>query len=596
MVSIEGRLAELAGQRVLRVKANPVLCNGMKLNKASIVAFGLVLMATQVFAAAEHSCGAPATGDFISYTVEPQLTDGPQGLLVHLRFRLQGRTGVVLVLPSEWQGLTKLYASVQNVTGVSASTTVDEIGDPARRRISFRPGTIVSVDYVYAPSSAGPNNTFFAPQLDANHLALTGRNFLVYPDIDEHEPISVSIAWTGFASNWVLADNLAATGSCHEATKLLDLSNGMFIGGDFRLTRAPLEGVSVYLAIRGKWAFTDDEFARLAAKIVTAERGFWGDRRDEHYLMALVPIEQPAGEYAGTAVENAFLMQMSPGTPIGLDTDFLLAHEIFHAWNPGQLGEVKSDPVYWFGEGFTDYYAWRFLLLTKLISSEQYVDAINRSYSEYVSSPARNLAKEKVVSQYFTDASAQRVPYLQGSLIALKWNARIVERTHGRQTLDDAMRTLRQQARQSEQILTDETLASFFATYAGPEVAADVRAIALGSTIPLPADGLGNCFEVVKRPLFVFDPGFAIDALYRNGIIRGVREGGPAYQAGLRDGQIVIRNSTINPNDPNQAIELTLTEQMGTKTVTYLPRTSGSDVDQFIEKADHAQCGRMAFN
>jgi predicted metalloprotease with PDZ domain len=129
-------------------------------------------------------------------------------------------------------------------------------------------------------------------------------------------------------------------------------------------------------------------------------------------------------------------MVMSPGTQFSFDVQFLFAHEAFHTWNPVQLGAVTpKGPIYWFSEGFTDYYARLLLLRASLMNKQQYADEINRVYSEYMSSPARNYPEQLVQAKYFNDSNAQRLPYLQGTLLALKWNLNIDEHSHGSQTL-----------------------------------------------------------------------------------------------------------------------------------------------------------------
>ncbi len=317
--------------------------------------------------------------------------------------------------------------------------------------------------------------------------------------------------------------------------------------------------------------------------MLSVEREFWNDRNVPYYLVTLMPIDAPSGEYAGTAVEDGFLMLMSPGTPLGFDVQFLLAHEIFHTWNPAQLGEVgPEDPIYWFSEGFTDYYARLLLLRSSVITPQEYLKEINRVYSEYMASPARNFGKQFVKSEYFDNPSAQRLPYLQGSLLALKWNALIGEHNARRQSLDDAMRALRQKAQSSEQTLTDQSLGAFLATFAGSDTVSDIRNyIVSGQTIPLPPNALGGCFSTAKRSFYAFDSGFDIDSLYRDGRIRNVKDGSEAYQAGLRDGQTVLRSGTIDPNDPDHAIDMTVLNSGMPKKVHYLPHGTQSEIDQY---------------
>jgi predicted metalloprotease with PDZ domain len=557
----------------------------MNLRPSAVLGLSLLIFFSTVSSliGAELPCKSPSLGNFVAFTIEQRSGSGTPALLVRLTFRVAGRSHIDLVFPSTWQGLTGLNESIHDLRALSASTPLTPGRGQSAQQVTFGKGTSVSLEYVYEPGSTFSGlNAFLSPVLDTNYFVLPGRTFLVYPDLDEHEQIPVLVEWKGFSPEYTLADNLEVGGRCHRANELLKVSNGIFIGGDFRLTRVPLNSGSVYLAARGEWTFEDHDFAARIAKIVSTERTFWTDSVATQYLIVLTSMEGPPGKYSGTAVEDALLLRISPGTKIDFDIDFLLAHEIFHAWNPAQLGEISKDPVHWFAEGFTDYYARKFLLRAGLIGIDQYLETLNTSYSEYVTSPVRDHSKDEIQSEYFSDYSAQKLPYLQGSLLALRWNALIREHSGGKVGLDDAMRLLRQRARRSEQTLTDESLGEFFGEFTGTNLTSEIHDyIAAGHIIPLPGDAFGNCVHTVQRPVFKFEAGFDIDALYRTGLIKGVKPASEAYGAGLRDGQIVLRNSAINPNDPNQAVEIDVATQEGRKAVRYLPRTVGAVVDQY---------------
>lgn len=583
---LDSAMNEVNGQTVLLQGCD--ILYGM--NRAGFRALLFIIPAFSLAHAAD-TCSSPQARTFVSYRIQPASIDGHVALKVNLSFRFEDRSAIDLVLPSEWQGATELYKSIHQITVVSpASLTGSE--NPSRRHISFERGKPVQLQYFFNPVSENPNsNISFGPLLNSDFFVLTGRNFLVYPDLPEHDSIPVSLEWANFPAGWTLADSLGANEICQQTSALLKLSNGLFIGGDFRLQKALLLGPQVYLAIRGKWQFDDAALAELAAKVITTERQFWDDRNLKSYVLALVPLEGPAGEYGGTAIEGGFLMFMSSGTQFSSDVQFLFAHEAFHTWNPVQLGEVSpKDPIYWFTEGFTDYYARLLLLRASLMNQQQYADEINRVYSEYMSSPARNYSEQVVQAKYFNDSNAQRLPYLQGMLLALKWNLIIDEHSHRSQTLDDAMRLLKRKAEVTEQVLSDQSLASFFAGFAGAGVIADIRDyIESGKTIPLPPGALGPCFQVGKRAIHKFDAGFDIDPIYRTGTVQGVRQESEAYKAGLRDGQTVTRSSTIDPNNPNQPIEMTVVDSGIPKRIRYFPQGDSLDIDQyeFAEGTEH---------
>ncbi len=80
----------------------------------------------------------------------------------------------------------------------------------------------------------------------------------------------------------------------------------------------------------------------MAQKILATERGFWHDTAIPTYLITLLPSDDTPGSYAGTALEDSFSLFMSSSATLDFNTKFLLAHEMFHGWNAGKLGEIRD--------------------------------------------------------------------------------------------------------------------------------------------------------------------------------------------------------------------------------------------------------------
>lgn len=539
---------------------------------------------------------APRDGEFVSYVVRAGESTY-FSLNVLLTFRLRNRSEIDLLLPSEWQGAKNLYEHVHNLHALSPGTSILDSSDRSRKHLSFERGKTVQLEYSFRQDGTTSGDSYFSPVLNSNFFVLTGRNFIVRPDLPEHEILPVSLQWESFPKEWTLVDSMGIGDSCHHADNMLSISNGLYVGGDFRLREETVSGFPVVVAIRGNWSFTDERFAETAAKILAAERDFWNDHRVRHYLIAAIPIDAPAGEYAGTAVENGFLTLMAPETELGVDLEFLLAHEMFHSWNPAQLGEVSAEsPVYWFAEGFTDYYAYQFLARTSLITSQQYVDEVNKTLAEYSTSAVKNLDEHAVEAGYFANPAVQRLPYLQGSLLALKWNALIRKRSASKMSLDDAMRFLRQKAQHSQQSLSDQSLGKYFESLGGPDVIHDIQShVVSGETLTPDADALGSCYQLDQKELYTFEAGFDVESTYREGRMRGVKPNSAAFKAGLRDGQIIMRSGAIDPNDPEHEIVMTVLDHGRPSTIQYLPHGNSLEVDQYELKPQfHEQCPGIA--
>lgn len=73
------------------------------------------------------------------------------------------------------------------------------------------------------------------------------------------------------------------------------------------------------------------------------------------------------------------------------------------------------------------------------------------------------------------------------------------------------------------------------------------------------------------RALVIYDLGFDADASKTAGKITGVEADGPAFSAGLRDGQ-ALKHVSISRNQPDRIAEITIQTDGGPQTIKYYPR------------------------
>ncbi len=331
------------------------------------------------------------------------------------------------------------------------------------------------------------SSSYFRVILDHSYFQVSGRNFLIYPDLPEDEELPLSLEWKELPAKWNVVDSFGGDGICQAATaKLIKLTNGLFVGGELRTTKLRVGDQVVYFATRGSWEFPDAAFSDLARKILASERAFWHDTAIPSYLITLLPSDDTPGNYGGTAMEDSFALFLSRSAILDFNTKFLLAHEMFHSWNAGKLGEIKGEVPYWFTEGFSDYYARLLLLRSGLINQEEYERDIDSQYREYLDSPVLHVTGKRARDLFFADANLQRLAYLRGDFLALHWDQTIRQRSSGKESLDTAMLSLSQLAKRKELILTDDFLASYFGHYIGSEGSREVQEyIENGETIPL---------------------------------------------------------------------------------------------------------------
>jgi predicted metalloprotease with PDZ domain len=435
-------------------------------------------------------CGSlPLSGRFLAYSIHPIIADGSLSLEVTVRFRLPAAKGTSLILPSEWHGQKDLYKAIQSLEALSTRTVIQEGESPWSRKVTFPLGQVVRLRYRVKKDWNGEINasSYFRVMLDHSYFHVSGRNFLVYPDLPDDESLPLSLEWKDLPPKWTAIDSFAGSGPCQSlTTRMIKLSNGLFAGGELRTTKLVVDGEPVYFATRGGWEFSDAEFAEIARRILSTEREFWGDTSIPNYLITLLASDDTPDNYVGIALEDSFALFMSNRRVLDFDTKFLLAHEIFHSWNAAKLGEIREETPYWFTEGFTDYYARALLLRAGLITDEEYDRSVTSLYQEYRLSRVLHVTGKQARERVLVDYDIQRLAYLRGDFLALRWDELIRQKSGGKQSLDTAMLDLFLDARRKELLLTDDFLAKHFGSYFGSDGAQDVQKyIEEGETIPL---------------------------------------------------------------------------------------------------------------
>ena len=240
-----------------------------------------LILTTALAVPAVAGCGSePAGGRFLAYTIKPVIADDGLSLDVTVSFRLPGAKGTGLVLPSEWQGQKDLYKAVHELEALSRGTFLQEGENQWSRRVSFPLGQVVRLHYRVTKDWGGKidASSYFRVMLDRSYFQVSGRNFLVYPDLPDDENLPLFLEWKDLPAQWSAVDSFAGTAPRQSlTTRIIKLSNGLFAGGEMRTTKLTVDGHPVYFVSRGNWKFADSAFSEIAQKILATEREFWGD-------------------------------------------------------------------------------------------------------------------------------------------------------------------------------------------------------------------------------------------------------------------------------------------------------------------------------
>lgn len=480
-------------------------------------------------------------------------------------------------LPNEWGGQQELFKAIRNIS-VSEGAVLSDTEKPFLKTVAHKPGEKITVRYEIAQDFQGPlkNAVRYRPVTDTSYIHWIGNTIWILPEWDEQAENVVSIEWKGFPKTWTIANSFAISHRKQKfQAKLPELTSAIFVAGDFRLTTTKARGNEVNVAIRGKWQFRDAELAEMIRKVIETERDFFADHSQKYYLVTLVQTDEGpnTSSFGGTGLTDSFALFATPEASVDRIRG-LLSHEYAHNWIPGKLGQMP-DPeqsLYWFSEGFTEFYTFKLLLNGGLITPSEFASAYNDRIRDYYVLPVRTSPNDRIVADFWKDRNVQRLPYLRGFLFATNLDAEIRVKSGGKTSLDDAIREMFADSKIKKNPLSFESLTQLFSKHLGRDASVDIKKYLIEGDLIVPReDGLGNGFtqQVVQMP--VFELGFDFDKFAKDRVVADVNPNSSAYAAGLRNGQKRNGGVSLAFGDTTKEVELKVKDDEGEKTIKFLP-------------------------
>jgi predicted metalloprotease with PDZ domain len=244
----------------------------------------------------------------------------------------------------------------------------------------------------------------------------------------------------------------------------------------------------------------------------------------------------------------------------------LCSHEYFHTWNvkrikpaafaPYDLQVENYTPLLWLFEGFTSYYDDLMLVRSGIIGEASYFKLLAKTIGSVLRGSGRT--KQSVAessfdawSKYYRQdenaANALISYYTKGSLIALAFDLTIRARTGGAKSLDDVMLALWERYGRDfypsvGRGVTEDEVEALFDEVSGLKLRQSFERYVRG-TDDLPLAKLYAPFGVKlqderKSGKPSLDAGIGRDT--GGAKLTNVHEGGPAHEAGLSAGDIII--------------------------------------------------------
>ncbi len=516
----------------------------------------LAVLLTSISARAQCRFSPAGAGRTVTYRFVSEATGSDLVLHVALEFQVGPKGVEEIALPLQWAGetlhaVTNLRVISDGIVLADSTEGVKQLRGPAGRTVILR--------YDLKRDWVGPltNPKQFHPVLMPEYFEFNGGNALVLPVFDDGQTVTANFDWQRLPLSWAVATSFGTDTSGAQRCQThkgpwIEVVRALFAAGDFRVHHFKIGRRPTVLAVRGQWTFTDQEAIDRIRKTVGVVRDFWRDDNFPYFLVTLKPYDQDHGSMDGSAFTNAFWLYVSRLDSLSsvLTT---LSHETFHLWNPLRMGLLSNDAARamgWFTEGFTRYYGPLVVYNAGLLSPSDYVDSLNQDLLRF---PTSN------------------DPYLRGRVIALWLDGAIRRESGGRRSLNNVMFDM---VRGRNRPITIERVFETIDRYLLADTRVEFRRVVQdhGDLIaPDPAPALGSCSRLSRENAPTFDLGFDLDGSLTAKTVTGVEPDGPAFAAGLRNGQPLSGASVYN-GQTDRLATITIRGDAGDLRIAYLPK------------------------
>jgi predicted metalloprotease with PDZ domain len=517
----------------------------------------------------------------IAYELRPHMTGGALSAVevtVRLRGSPDGRT--VLELPDDFAGEKERWRRLDSFQSVGAR--IEEDG-PARRILRSAPGAAITLRYrvttAYEADPSAGEEIYKGPAIRPTWFYAIGEFVFVKPAGRGDE--RATFRWVGWPHTWMRGSDGDHWRFGRAMTVDDVLESTLLSGKEARFLTRPITGGTLRFIMLGNWAFGASRYADLQARVLSAQRSFWGDVAGPHTATLIqLPLVQGRSAYGGTGRSDGFGTWATPNI-LEEELIFLVAHEHLHTWIPRRLG-VRPQPNeiagYWLSEGFTDFYTQRTLIRARLWTPEKFVADLNRILTDYALSPVRSDPNTRIVADFWTDRRLTYLPYRRGALFAYVVDHELRRASGGRANLDTVMFAMRDRWAASPATAKPALVESFVeaATRSGFDPRAWMASmIEAGEPVLLPPDLFQGCATVSTERIAAYDPGFDRAQSSRTGIVTGVHAAGPAYAAGLRDGMKLVGRVGGLEGDSRVRVGYRILENGGERVIRFLPEGKG---------------------
>jgi predicted metalloprotease with PDZ domain len=391
----------------------------------------------------------------ISYRIQVDAAD-LSGFAVEMRVRNAGET-VRFAMASHPEYDDRYWRHVENLTAESRGAALKVTSEENALWRVVAPGGDLTVKYrIHLPLQTTPTRAAWKPFLTPTGGLIGDLHSLIYVVGTTSSRSRVTL---DLPRGWQIASGLEPTHDpqTFSASSVELLLDSPIIVGQFRHWDFSVKGVRhqvVYLPQPNAAAFDTVSFIAGIQQLVTEAFKIFGKPPYRRYTFLYQDGANGALEHLNSVTIGARSQNLAQGLGGVFDTT---AHEYFHTWNLMHVRPVErvglryrpADPTaeLWWSEGVTIYFSDVLMRRAKLpVFDPTRVAHLEHNIAVYLSSPSYSRNSAERVSRAAEDPLALGDDYasthLQGNLLGTMLDLMIREKTRGRRSLDDVMRTL----------------------------------------------------------------------------------------------------------------------------------------------------------
>lgn len=410
------------------------------------------------------ACGGPKEitsnsieSTVLSYVVQPNLTAEIPSVSVQFETATNEKGEIQLAFTNEGWDEKDLFKSVKNLK-ISPKANVEFLKKENEIKLKGNPNKKYKVSYEIIQDfkeKVTTENTF-RPIINSNYFHVFGKSLFMMPYsnfTDDDPSVEIQILWKSEFGSYDITNSFGTEKTQKFKAKFSEFSSSIFLGGKLNSYEKLWNQNNVVLSTPDTWENVD--ITRLQNdlyNIVGLQRNFWKENNSETTTVTFIktfencPNETNClNSCGGTGLTNSFATYCSDNFMTTNERlNWLFAHELFHHWVGSTIVNESEEIEYWFSEGFTNYFAYKLLLRSGILSLEDFMAKLNEEVIEphYNSTLKTKPNGEINAEKFWSDKEWGKLPYRRGLLYAFYLDTKIKQNVDDNRSLDDVMRDI----------------------------------------------------------------------------------------------------------------------------------------------------------